>query len=465
MASERLKPRPLRGFQDFLPAEARLRERIVDVFCEVFRLFGFAPLDTPAMEPEELLLSDYGVDANKQIYRFTDLEKNRLGLRFDLTVSLARVIAASGHLLPFPFKRYQVGKVWRFDKPKRGRFREFLQLDVDIVGARPYEPEVELLAAVHQGFERLGITDYYVRVNDRRYLAGILEELEIGDSRAKDIFRVLDKLEQQGEEKVFKELTGQLLLQDFDSALEYERMQEASILPETAQELLRRMQDSKRLRSYLSGFLERLEEEGVPAGLVRPDASLTRGLDYYTGFVCELMMEGAESLGSIGGGGRYDDLIGRYAPTSPTGVGLSIGVDRLVTALKLLAENSDAHPALDGATGSSSRVFVAVFDDSEISQLAAIARRLRDAGLATELWLKPGNSEGKSLSRQLKYADKSGIPLAVIAGREELGKSPPTVQLKDLRTEFGEAGKQVEVPIENLVDRVRVLLAKSTGSR
>jgi len=464
MAPERLKPRPLKGFQDFLPPEARLRERIVETFCEVFRLFGFAPMDTPALEPEEILLSDYGVDANKQIYRFTDLEKNRVGLRFDLTVSLARVIAASGHLLPFPFKRYQVGKVWRFDKPKRGRFREFLQLDADIVGAQPYEPEVELLAAVHQAFARLGITGYYIRINDRKYLADVLQELGIEDSRAKDTFRVLDKLEHQGEEKVFKELTGQLLLQDFDSALEYERMQEVKVSPDTARELLRRTQDSGRLRGYLSGFLQRLTEEGVPPEKVRADASLTRGLDYYTGFVCELMLEGAESVGSVGGGGRYDDLIGRYAPTSPTGVGLSIGVDRLLAALKLAGSGSDSSPVAVGIQRSSAAVFVAVFDDGEVSQLAAVARRLRNAGIPTELWLKPGNREGKSLSRQLKYADRAGIPLAVIAGSDELGKLPPTVQLKDLRTEFGEAGKQIEVPIEGLVGKVKDLLSGATES-
>jgi len=213
------------------------------------------------------------------------------------------------------------------------------------------------------------------------------------------------------------------------------------------------------LCGHLSKFLERLAEEGVPPGQVRPDCSLTRGLDYYTGFVCELMLEGAESLGSIGGGGRYDELIGRYAPTSPTGVGLSIGVDRLIAALDLVASASGSSPLEAEDRQSPADVFVAVFDDELISRLAAIARGLRKAGIPAELWLKPGNRDGKSLSRQLKYADKAGIPLAVVAGRDELGKTPPTVQLKDLRTEFSEEGKQVEVPMDSLVSQVNKLLS------
>ncbi len=452
MADPRIKPRVLRGFQDLLPTHARMRQQITGTLRAAFESFGFAPLETPALETEEVLLADTGVDANKQTYRFVDLDNEPVGLRYDFTVSLARAVAMNQNQLQFPFKRYQFGPVWRFDKPKRGRFREFMQMDIDIVGAQPYEPEVELVAATAEGFRRLGISGYYFRVNDRRWLGAELARLGVPSEKEKDVFRVLDKLQKQGEGKVRAELTGKLLLQDFGSALEFQRMQEIAISDEAAEGLLALLKQPDPLREYLEPFLARVRDEGVPDECVVPDPSLTRGLDYYTGFVCEIQLKGAEALGSIGGGGRYDNLVGRYTSSSLTGVGLSVGVDRLAESLASIG----ALP--DSGGQSSARVFVAVFDDALVAKAAGIARMLRGAGIPTELWLKSGNANGRTLSKQFKYADSVGIPLAVIAGEDELAKDPPVVQLKDLRTEFGETGKQREVPMASLVDEITRLL-------
>jgi len=453
MSRGRIKPRVLRGFQDFLPPRARKRQRVAEVFRAVFESYGFAPLDTPALETQEVLLADYGVDSNKQIYRFTDLDNIPVGLRFDFTVSLARVVAASLNELQLPFKRYQYGPVWRFDKPKRGRYREFMQMDLDIIGAGPYEPEVELIAALNRGFAGLGLANCRFRVNDRSYLGGVLRSLEIGEDREKDVYRVLDKLAKQGEAKVRAELTGKLLLQDFDSALEFERMQEVAIPEAAAEELLAVIKDSSALEAELAGFLRRLEQEGVEPACVIPDPSLTRGLDYYTGFVCEIFIDGAEAVGSVGGGGRYDNLVGRYSGTPVSGVGLSVGVDRLLDAMELLGLDAGVP-----ASQSSAQALVTVFDDTLVERSAAIARTLRDAGIAVELWLKGGNQRGRTLARQFKYADKAGIALAVVVGEDELAADPPVVQLKDLRTEFGKEGKQAAVPLSELVNRVKELL-------
>jgi len=453
MPDERAKARILRGFQDLLPPRARLRQRIVEVFREVLALYGFAPLETPALEREEILLSDMGVDANKQIYRFSDLENTSIGLRYDFTVSLARTVAANLNQLQLPFKRYQVGPVWRFDKPKAGRYREFVQLDADIVGAAPWEPEVEILVAFAQALSRLELNRFVFRLNDRHYLSQKLEALGVDRQREKDVFRVLDKLRRQGEKKVRAELTGKLLLQDFDSALEYERMQEVAIPEEAADGLLNALNDREGLGALLRPLLGRAIEDGVPPESLVADPSLTRGLDYYTGFVCEIELAGAESLGSVGGGGRYDNLLERYGTASITGVGMSVGVDRLLDAMELLG--------LDGgvpAAQSTAQVLVTVFDDSLVSQSARIARLLREAGVPSEMWLPSGNRSGRTLSRQFKYADKVGIPLAVVAGEDELAAEPPVVQLKDLRTEFGQEGKQVAVPLAELAGRVRELL-------
>jgi histidyl-tRNA synthetase len=249
------------------------------------------------------------------------------------------------------------------------------------------------------------------------------------------------------------ELTGKMLLQDFESALEFERMQEVAIPEAAADILLAAIKDSFALESALSALFNRLAQEGVDPARIIPDPSLTRGLDYYTGFVCEIFIEGAEAVGSVGGGGRYDNLVSRYSGTAVTGVGLSVGVDRLLDAMELLG--------LDGgvrAVQSTAQVLVTVFDDALVDRTAAIARTLRDAGIAVELWLKSGNKRGRTLTKQFKYADKVGISLAVVAGEDELAADPPVVQLKDLRTEFGEEGKQVAVPLSELVARVRELL-------
>ncbi len=461
MDKVKIKPRLIRGFKDHSPYEVKVLHHIINAFEKTFLLYGFTPLETSVIEHQDILLSELGVDPNKQIYRFYDLERTPVGLRFDLTLSLARFVAMNINELSFPFKRFQVGKVWRFDKPKRGRLREFFQLDADVLGAPPYEPEVEIVTAVSQAFHRLGIDCYYFKINDRKYLSSLLNELGVEEKKHKDIFRVLDKLSVQGESKVFKEITGQLLLQDFDSSLEFERMQEVKIDVETGKSLLNKIRNPEPLKTHLKEFFQRVLEEGVDERKILFSPSLTRGLDYYTGFICEIMLEGAEKIGSIGGGGRYDNLVGKYCDRVISGFGLSVGLDRLLGGLELCPQEiTSIFPQI--SKQSSAVVLVTVFDDSLRSESSRIARMLREAGISTETWLIPHCEKGKTLSGQLKFADKAGIPIAVIPGEEELRKNPQTVQVKDLRTEFGESHKQFEVPLDRLVETIQSLLDRKS---
>lgn len=453
-----IKPKLLKGFRDILPAQMFTRERIVGVLRDVFTKYGYLPLDTPSVEYEETLLGELGVDANKQIYRFSDLEGSEVGLRYDLTVSLARVVAQYQNDLVFPFRRWQTGKVWRFDKPKKGRLREFAQFDADIVGIDSVAADVEIIELLYESFKRMDVADFVIRMNNRRLLTYLLRFLEIGDEPNR-VFRVLDKLEKMGRRAVKRELMGQELKQAFDSAFEAEAS--LTLTEKQADGLLDFVGIDGDLTSVEVMLCEYfgvatncvncpgvdevfetmayLRAKELDEAHLKWDLALARGLDYYTGTVVEVILPDKLEFGSVAGGGRYDNLVDRFSERKLPGVGVAVGIDRLIQALN---DNESAEISRREA------VFIPFFDRGLVSVYSKLAKELRDKGFVAEVY--PGSKT--SLGKQLKYADRAGYAVALIIGGDELAKN--VVNVKRLWTEFDASNKEVFVPRDKIVGAV-----------
>ncbi len=444
-----VKPKLLKGFRDILPSQMFTRDRVIDTLRDVFTKYGYLPLETPALEYEETLLGELGVDANKQIYRFTDLEGAELGLRYDLTVSLARVVAQYQNDIVFPFRRWQTGKVWRFDKPKKGRLREFAQFDADIVGIDSVAADVEIIELLYESFMQMDVGDFTIRMNNRRLLSYLLQFLEIKDDPNR-VFRVLDKLEKVGKHSVKRELMGQEQKQAFDSA--FERETSLTLTESQADGLLDFVSIDGDLTSVEVMLCEYfgvetncancpgLDEVFETMSFLRAkeleethlkwDLALARGLDYYTGTVFEVVLPDKSEFGSVAGGGRYDNLVDRFSERKLPGVGVAIGIDRLLQAIN------------DNESASISRreaVFIPFFERELVSVYSKLARELRENGIIAEIY----PSCNASLGKQLKYADRAGYAIALIIGGDELAKG--AVNVKRLWTEFDAANKEVFV--------------------
>lgn len=399
----KVKAQTPKGFRDFSPEEARLRESVIATLKEVFSSYGFAPLETPAIEYQETLLGKYGEEADKLIYLFQDRGGRDIGLRYDLTVPLARVVAQYQNELPIPFKRYQIAPVWRADKPQAGRFREFWQADVDTVGSPSLLADAEVIACIADCAKKLGFNRFQIKVNDRNILAS-LSPAEI---------RALDKLEKIGKEGVIKEL-----VKLGKKKAEAEKLF-AKIKKTKAPESI------KKLFGYLESF-------GVSKDFLKFDPLLARGLDYYTGTIFELLLPDYPS-GSVGGGGRYDDLIGQFSGRDLPAVGFSFGIDRVVEALKqtgVLAEETNI---------TAPDILITVMDEKLADYSIKLSKALRDAGFLAEVY----PDEQTKLDKQLKYADKRGIPWVAIAGTEEVKGNQVT--LKNMQT-----GKQKRIKLQEL---------------
>lgn len=427
------KPKLLKGFRDLFAAELLARQRLLDLIRKTFERYGFAPLETPALEEKPLLIGS-GEETSKQIFLFTDPDGNEVGLRYELTASLGRVVA-SYQELPRPFKRYQVEPVWRYDKPGPGRFRQFLQFDIDTVGAKSLLADAEIIAAIGDCLEQIGL-GYRIRVSSRKLLDAMVAWLGLPSEIAGSVFRVLDKLDKQGLEKVKLELGPGLVDKSGDPipglGLSSEQVSQVeSFLNQTSPErkqtlanLVELLGDSAGAEQAiaeleeLDGYLTAL---GVSSEQAFFDLSIARGLDYYTGpvFEAEITDERLGRFGSVMGGGRYDELIGQYTGQPVPAVGASIGVDRLLAAMREVGKIEER--------ASTAEVLVVTPFKGLLDEYVKIATELRGAGINTELYLgKPGG-----LGKQLKYADRKGIPLAVIAGPEELERGELSV--KNLR--------------------------------
>lgn len=430
---DRVKPRLYKGLRDLLPREAGARDWIIQKVKGVYELYGFVPLETPAIERLDVLCGSAGEETDKSIFRVVGPDDEPLGLRYELTVSLARVVALYKEL-PKPLRRYQVAQVWRADKPDKGRFREFTQFDIDSVGVPSEVADTEIIAATCDTLDALQVGSYRVRYSSRGLLNTLLTYAGIDAAMATDVFRVLDKLDRLGLEKVRLELTTGYVDESGDpipglgvSGAQADRIEQfLSVGSDDRDEVVARLQQ---LFSGVDGAEEevdrvgaisrQLELLGYGSDKVLLDPSIARGLAYYTGPVYEAVLLDAPEFGSVFGGGRYDSLVARFLGQRIPATGGSIGVDRLLAALLYM----DRVPGGRGAP----EVLVAVMDRSLLDDCLAMTWELRREGIRTEMYLgRPGR-----LGKQFQYADRLGVPLVVLAGPEE--KARGAVSVKDLR--------------------------------
>jgi len=403
--SNQIKPQTLKGFRDFLPKEEVKRQYVVDKIRKIFELYGFDPLETPALEYAQTLLGKYGEESDKLLYLFEDRGGRKIGLRYDQTVPLARVIAQYYYDLPHPFKRYQIQPVWRAENPQKGRFREFLQCDIDTIGVGGIYADTEIITCVMAVMKTLGFKKAKMLINDRSFFKNLMPKF----------VTAIDKLEKIGTEGVIEELIEKGM--DKDQAKRFI----ISIDKSKPTPLISSI--SKILRK--NGLNENEDFEFSP--------SLARGLDYYTSTIFELRTSEYKS-GSLGGGGRYDNLIMKFFGRKIEAVGFSFGFDRLLEAMQELQ--------LIPQKTTSVFVLVTVFSDYYLNESLDLATKLRTAGINTDIYLNI------DLSKQLKYADKKGIPYVVIIGPDEIKKN--VVKLKNMKT-----GEQKETTQEKLIEILR----------
>ena len=420
MTDPLITPRTLKGFRDYLPDTMIPRERLIATAQQVYRSYGFSPIDTPALEYLEVLTGKGSEETDRQLYQFEDHGGRRVGLRFDLTVPLARFTAQHLAELGVPFKRYHIAPVWRGENTQRGRYREFLQCDFDTIGTTSVAADIETALVIHDLLLAIGFSRFTIRVNNRMLLNGLLQQEGLLD-RGPAILRSLDKLAKIGREKVLDEMVvaagltgpqaeGVLRLTELEGSNE-------DILAR-AGELVAGSELGQTGVARLADLLDGVRSAGVPSDRLRLDVSIARGLDYYTGAIYETFLDDLPDIGSVCSGGRYDNLAGLFTRQSLPGVGASLGLDRLLAAMGELG--------MIDKVRTPAQVFVAYFDKQRLADYLQLAARLRAAGLAVELYPDP-----KKLGQQLKYADSRGFTLALIAGQEEFAAK--TCQLKDLR--------------------------------
>jgi len=408
-----IEPKVLKGFRDFLPSEASIRKKIMHTLEQMFESFGFQPIDTPVLEYTEVLLGKGGGETDKQVYRFTDQGNRDVAMRFDLTVPFARFMGKNENRLIIPFKRYHIDKVWRGENTQRGRYREFIQCDFDIVGTTSVSADLEILLMMYRAFEALGISDITIRVNHRGVFNRFLKRIS-AEQHSTEIMRAIDKIGKIGTDGVHDLLAEFLDSDEADEVLAY--IQPEQTFPETLKNITRLAggedEDTLRLRQLYDGF----KELGI-AEKIFLDSSIMRGLDYYTGIVYETFFNQLPQIGSVCSGGRYDNLASLYTKTPLPGVGSSIGLDRLVAALEELGEI--------GSEIRSADVAVFCLDESLIPYYHRVAEELRLAGFRCDVFY-----EKKKLNQQFKLAEKKHIPVVVICGEEE--QRSGTISLKDI---------------------------------
>ncbi|MBR6748634.1 MAG: histidine--tRNA ligase [Clostridia bacterium] len=433
---ERIKPRTLSGFMELLPQQQILFEKILATLRETYELYGFTPLDTPVIESSEILLAKGGGETEKQIYRFQKGDSD-LSLRFDLTVPLAKYVALNYSQLSFPFKRYQIGKVYRGERAQRGRFREFYQADIDIIGdgALDISNEAEIPSIIYRAFTSLGLQRFKIRFNNRKLLNGFFELMGLKDSAA-GIMHAIDKLDKIGAAKV-----REILVDDegiaADAADEILAFISAEDKLGTLQRYAGRSEMFDEGASELRIVAEMMQRYGIPADHFEIDFTIARGLDYYTGTVYETMMLDHPEIGSICSGGRYDHLAEHYTDKVLPGVGISIGVTRL---FYVLGEQGYLNDAMGAAPAD---VLILPMGDT-LGESIELASILRAAGIRTQI-----NNEKKKFKAKIGYADKLHIPYVIFMGEDEAKAG--IVTLKNLAT-----GEQAGLSAE---DAAKTILA------
>jgi len=405
-----ITPRTLKGFRDFLPTEKRKRDFVMGKIKQTFELFGFEPLETPTLEYSEVILGKYGKEADKMVYSFKDKGGRNLSLRYDQTVPTARVLAQYQNSLPKCFRRYQIQNVFRADKPQKGRYREFTQCDIDIFGSTSPIADAEIIACTYFAFKNIGYPKIILRVNDRQTLFSTLQPFSTGKIDVLSIIQTIDKLDKKDKPALIQELIqkGLTSKQANDSLA---AISAAALTPNLRQ------------------IIKQAQQLGVPNQAIEFSPNLARGLDYYTGMIFEVILP-EYPLGSFGGGGRYDNLINQLSGYSIPAVGIAFGFDRMVEAadeLNLIPQEN---------TGA--KVLITVFENCEPALAAAAT--LRQKNINTEVFPMI-----EKIDKQLKYADKKGIPYILMIGPDETAEN--MVTLKDMKT-----GKQKTLTLEKAIN-------------
>ena len=430
--SEQIKPKTLPGFMELLPNEQILFNKMKNTIQKTYESFGFLPLDTPIIEDAKILLAKAGGETEKQIYRFMKGE-NDLALRFDLTVPLAKYVTEYYDKLSFPFKRYQIGKVYRGEKPQRGRYREFYQCDIDIIGDGELSVvnDAELASVIYKTFLNLGFDDFTICINNRKILNGLFEGLNVKENSV-EILRTIDKLDKIGPEKVRKELCEEISEDKVDTIMNFisifgnndekiKALEEINISNNTWNEGLK---DLKEVVKFIRIFM-------VPEENFKIDLTIARGLDYYTGTVYETFLNKYRNLGSVCSGGRYDNLTEFYSTRKMPGVGISIGLSRLFFQL------TDSN--IISVDKQSIADVLVISMDNNYEKCAQIASNLRQNGLKVQV-----DFEDKKIAKKFKYADKLNINYVIVIGEDEIKNN--VVTIKNMST-----GEQNTVNLEESI--------------
>lgn len=440
-----IEPRTLKGFRDYLPEAMIPRERLIATAQQVYRSYGFSPIDTPALEYLEILTGKGSDETDRQLYKFQDHGGRDVGMRFDLTVPLARFAAQHVPKLGTPFKRYHIATVWRGENTQRGRYREFMQCDFDTIGTKSVVADIETGLVIHDLLRAIGFSKFTIRVNNRMVLNGLLDKLGLA-SKSTEVLRSLDKLGKIGRDKVAEEMTAT----SGATPTQANEVLKLTDLAGSNAEILSQLtplvagsaigeEGVGRLNEALTG----IAAAGVEEARIQVDVSIARGLDYYTGMIYETFLDDLPTIGSVCSGGRYDNLAGLFTKQELPGIGASLGLDRLLAAmeeLKMLAKVRTTAP-----------VFIPYFDGDRMADYLRLAAAIRAAGIGVEVYPEP-----KKLGQQLKYADSRGFSIALIAGANEFAAK--TVQLKNLQSGEGEEVSLAEGS-DALVARIRSIVS------
>ena len=433
----KIEPRTLPGFMELLPKEQILFNKMKEKIRKSYEKFGFLPIDTPIIEMSDVLLAKAGGETEKQIYRFQKGD-NDLALRFDLTVPLAKYVTEYYNDLSFPFRRYQIGKVYRGERPQKGRFREFYQCDIDIIGDGELSiiNDAEMPAVIYSTIKDLGFEDFTICINNRKLLSGLFKELDL-EEKSVDIMRIIDKIEKIGKENVIECLKDLELSEnqinaiinfiEIDGTTE-EKINSLEKLNYTNEIFNEGLEELKQVVKYVKAF-------GVSDSNFKVDLTIARGLDYYTGTVYETFLNEYRELGSVCSGGRYDNLAEYYTDKKLPGVGISIGLTRLFYKLNELN-------ALKEEQNSIAKVLVVSMVEDN-SKALEVATELRNENINAEVYL-----ENKKIKAKFKYADKLDIPYVIVIGEDEIANN--TVTLKNMQT-----GEQETLKIEEVIKKIK----------
>ncbi len=441
-----IQPRTLKGFRDYLPENMMPREKLMETARRVYRSYGYSPIDTPTLEYLEILQGKGSDETDKQLYKFTDAGGREVGMRFDLTVPLARFAAQHINQLGTPFKRYHIATVWRGEAPQRGRYREFMQCDFDCIGVQPGIADIETALVIHDLVLATGFENFTIQLNNRKVLTGLLEKSGIAD-KATPVLRVLDKIDKvKDREKLIEEMitAAGVTREQATSVLSLADIQgdNDSILSQ-AETLVAGNETGEAGIASLRQITQGCAAAGVPAERLQLNIAIARGLDYYTGAIYETRLNDLPAIGSVCSGGRYDNLAELYTKQQLPGVGASLGLDRLLAAMEEMG--------LIEQTRTPAQVFIPLFEKDRVNDYLRIAATVRAAGFGAELYPQP-----KKLGKQLSYAEQRGFRIALIAGETELAAG--TCQVKNMQTK---ESTEAEVG-QPLIDAITTALASQS---